>query len=73
MKGVESVVLDSEKFKIALARNSMNVADLALKSDVSSNTINSWMKTTGRRNPTTKAIGKISTALGVDVTEIIEN
>lgn len=59
-------------FKIALARKSMNISDLSLASGISSNTINSWLKTTNKRNPTTKALGKVAKALDVDVTELIE-
>ncbi len=59
------------KFKIALARKSMNVADLSNASGISSNTINSWLKNTGKRNPTPKALGSVAKALGIDVTELL--
>ncbi len=59
-------------FKIILARRQMNPRDLSEKSGIAYNTIISWIKNTGRRNPTTKAIGKVAAALEVDVTELIE-
>ncbi len=65
--------LSITKLKIALARKSMNITDLSLASGVSCNTINSWLKRSGKRNPTTKALGKIANALDVDVTELIED
>lgn len=60
------------KFKIALARKSMNIIDLSLTAGISSNTINSWLKNSGKRNPTTKTLGKVANALDCDVTELIE-
>lgn len=55
-----------------MARNQMSSKDLAELSGISYNTITSWIKNTGRRNPTTKALGKIACALKVDVTELID-
>ena len=64
--------LSTYKFRIALARKSMSVADLSSVSGISSNTINSWLKNKGKRNPTTKTLGKVCNALSCDVTELIE-
>lgn len=64
--------LSITKFKIALARKSMNITDLSMVSGISTNTINSWLKNSGKRNPTTKALGKVANALNCDVTELIE-
>lgn len=64
--------IDSKKFMIVLARNSMNISDLAVASNVSANTINSWIKKRVKRNPTTKSIGKVAKGLNCDVTELIE-
>lgn len=64
--------LSVKKLKIALARKSMRVSDLACISGISVNTINSWIKNTGKRNPTTRTLGMVAKALEVDVTELIE-
>jgi transcriptional regulator with XRE-family HTH domain len=64
--------LNVTNFKIILARKQMNPKDLADVSGIQYNTINSWIKNTGRRNPSLKAIGKAAAALEVDVTELIE-
>jgi transcriptional regulator with XRE-family HTH domain len=72
MEGGVYMNLNITKFKIALARKSMNISDLSSASGVSSNTINSWLKNSGKRNPTTKALGKVAKALDIDVTELIE-
>jgi len=65
--------MSTKKLKIALARKSMNISDLAIETGISNNTINSWLKNTGKRNPTTKLLGKVAKVLDVDVTEIIED
>jgi DNA-binding Xre family transcriptional regulator len=65
--------LNIVNFKIILARKQMNPKDLAEISGISYNSINSWIKNTGRRNPSLKAIGRVASALSVDVTELIEN
>jgi len=65
--------LNIVKFKIILARKQMNPKDLAMVSGMSYNSINSWIKSTGRRNPSLKTLGRLAEALEVDVTELIEN
>lgn len=62
-----------KKMKIALARKSMSVSDLAYISGISQNTINSWIRNKGKRNPTTRTLGIVAKALEVDVTELIED
>lgn len=63
--------LDKEKFNIALAEKEMNTADLARATGYSLNTIREYA--TLKRNPTTKALGKIAKVLEVRVIELIEN
>lgn len=65
--------LSVKKMEIALARKSMSVSDLACASGISVNTINSWIRITGKRNPTTKKLGIVAKALDVDVTELIDD
>ena len=62
--------IDTVKLRIAMARSSMNIADLAIVSGLSCNTIAAY--TSGNRTPTTKNLGVISHALGVDVTELLK-
>ena len=64
------MILNIKKFDIALAKAEMNTADLARATGYSLNTIREYANK--KRNPTTKAAGKIARALGVDVTEIID-
>lgn len=65
--------INDKKMKIALARKSMSVSDLACICGISPNTINSWIKNKGKRNPTTRTLGIVAKALEVDVTELIED
>lgn len=60
--------IDNRKLDVLLARRCMTVADL--RKEVSSQTL-----TRIRRGENTKpvTVGKIALALGVDVTDIIEN
>lgn len=62
--------LNKKKFDIALANKEMNTADLARATGYSLNTIRAYANM--QRFPTTKALGKIAKALGVDVTDIID-
>ncbi len=64
------MVLNICKLQLELARHEMSTADLARATGYSLNTIREYVNQ--KRNPTTKAAGKIAKALGVDVTEIIE-
>lgn len=72
-KGGVILVLNIKNFKINLARKQMNIKDLAELSGVSYNTINSLLKSTGRRKPSFKTLGRLATALEVDVTELIQD
>ncbi len=63
--------VNRESFKLAMARNQFNVTELSCASGVSKNTIYYWLAEHDSE-PTPKAIGKVATALGVDVTELIE-
>lgn len=65
--------ISTDKLKLALARNELNVKDLSIESGIPINTIYSWLKNKGRRNPNTKNLGKIAKVLKVDVTELIED
>lgn len=65
--------LNIRALKITLARKKMSVKELAEMAGISYNTISSWLKTNSNRNPSLKMLGKISAALEVDVTELIED
>lgn len=55
-----------------MARKKLNVTELSCASGVSKNIIYYWLSQNDGE-PSTKAIGKVAAALGVDVTELIES
>ena len=61
---------DKTKLQIAMARLCMNVGDLEKKSEMPRPTLN---KVLSGRNVRPETIGKVCKALGVDVTEILED
>lgn len=63
--------LNIKSVKVSMARKKMNVADLAKALGCKRSTVDAYLS--GRCNPSLKALGRISEALGVDVTEIIVN
>jgi transcriptional regulator with XRE-family HTH domain len=63
--------IDIRKLKIAMARKQYNAPALAEKLNVTKQTISSILN--GTRNPSLKMLGRLATALEVDVTELIEN
>lgn len=63
--------IDIRKLQVEMARKEMNVQDLASKAGLSFSVIAKYVR--GCTRPSTKSIGKIARALGVDVTEIIED
>lgn len=69
MKGGVIIKINKESLKIAMARKQMNASDLAIASGVSCNTIYYWLSKDSE--PNTKSLGKIASALGIDVIEII--
>ena len=62
--------LDKRKIEIAMARAQLSREDLSEKSNLPFTTIRNAIQRTGCRPITA---GKIAKALGVDVTEIIED
>lgn len=63
--------VDPKKLRIAMARKQMNNTDLAKAANVTAGTV---LNVLGHRKSCTLAtLGKIAQALGVDVTEIIED
>lgn len=63
--------LDAKKLQLVMARKEVGVRDLAKKSGMSQVTISKY--TRGLMQASIKPIGKMANALGVDVTEIIED
>lgn len=61
--------IDKEKLKLAQARAMLGNKELAAAAKVSTNTL----VTAGKVNILPATVGKIANALGVDVTEIIED
>lgn len=61
---------DRKKLEIAMANACMNVAELQVKADMPRPTINNVI--TGR-NVRPGTIGRVAKAIGVDVTEILED
>ena len=62
--------VDKRKLDIAMARAQLNRGDLAKKAGVPIPTLCNVMQ---RKNCRPATIGKVAAALGVDVTEIIED
>ena len=62
--------VDKRKLDIAMARARLNRGDLAKKAGVPVPTLCTVMQ---RKNCRPATIGKVAAALGVDVTEIIED
>ena len=62
--------IDTKKLELAMARKEIGVRELAIMSGTSPGAISKYIR--GLMNPSIKNIGKISRAIGVDVTEIIE-
>ena len=63
--------IDIRKLQVEMARNEMLPRDLANKSGIPLSTIYNF--TSGRRNPNTKNLGRISKALQVDVLDLIKD
>ena len=63
--------LDTEKLQIEMARQELNPRDLAKKAGVAASTIYRLMN--GKSIPTTKHFGRLSKALGIDVTELLSD
>lgn len=61
--------INRRKLIIAMAKASLSTADIAEKADIPISTIRNARL---GRCTSTKVVGKIARALGVDVTEIIE-
>lgn len=61
---------DRKKLEIAMANACMNTAELQIKADMPRPTINNVIV---GRNVRPGTIGRIAKALGVDVTEILED
>jgi hypothetical protein len=61
--------IDRDKLKLAQARAMLGNKELAAAAKVSTNTL----VTAGKVNVMPATVGKIAKALGVDVTEIIED
>lgn len=60
---------DKEKVKLAMARACISLNDLTIASEMPRSTVNNVIY---GRNVRPDTIGRIAKALGVDVTEIIE-
>ena len=67
---VRKMKLNLKNFKIAMAREKINISDLAQRTGLARVTLDAYC--IGRINPSTKAVGLIAEALNVDVTEIID-
>lgn len=63
------MTINDSKLAIAMARKKMNKAQLAEKAQMSRNRMNVILNS---KKVTPAAVGRIADALGVDVTEIIE-
>ena len=61
---------DRKKLEIAMANACMNAAELQIKADMPRPTINNVIV---GRNVRPGTIGRVAKALGVDVTEILED
>lgn len=61
--------LSKMKLNLSMARAKMNLYDIAVKADMSTNTLSAVFQRCSCKPATA---GKIAEALGVDVTEIIE-
>lgn len=61
--------IDTYKLKIQMARAEMNINELAIASRMSKNTIASY--TSGKRNASTKKLGRLAKTLNCDVTDLI--
>lgn len=62
--------LDYKKLRLLMAKKEMNVGDLAKASGLTGCSISSFFS--GRRNPSTKSLGKLAHGLGVEVEELLE-
>jgi transcriptional regulator with XRE-family HTH domain len=69
MKEGVNIKINKDSLKVAMARKQMNASDLATASGISCNTIYYWLSK--ESEPNTKSLGKIASALEIDVTEII--
>lgn len=63
--------LNLKNLKIAMAREKINIADLAIRTGMARVTLDAYFRG-DIKNPSTKSIGILAEALNVDVTEIIE-
>lgn len=64
------MILDRKKLQLLMAKQEMNVSDLARKGNVSHSSLYKYIK--GTLNPSIKQIGKIANALNVEVEELIQ-
>lgn len=62
--------IDKRKYQIACARACMNSKDVVETAKIPRATLNTCM---GRKGGSPATVGKIARALGVDVTEIMED
>ena len=67
--GEKRLKADKEKIRLAMARACMNAADLSEAAQMPRPTVNGIL---GGKNCLPASIGKLARALGVDVTEILE-
>ena len=63
--------IDVKKINIELARRQLSITEFCSQSQIPSVTIEKILR--GVRNPRPKTIGRIASALNVDVTEIIQD
>ena len=65
-----SLTIDDHKFAIALANSGLTIGDAAKRAGMSRQRFSMILNS---KKATAQAVGKVAKALGVDVTEIIEN
>ena len=65
------IKLNSQKLRVAQARECLSINELASKSGISRVTISQIIN--DERNPKEKTIGLLARALNIDVTELIDN
>ena len=65
-----SLTIDDRKFAVALANSGLTIGEAAERAGMSRQRFHMVLNS---KRATAQAIGKVARALGVDVTEIIEN
>lgn len=65
-----SLTIDDHKFAIALANSGLTIGEAAGRAGMSRQRFHAILNS---KKATAQAVGRIAKALGVDVTEIIEN